>query len=448
MRDEIDRADLLALDARDRMARGEFSAADYAEAIIARIGKVENQIGAFTFFDAESVRRGAAERDAYRGAGRAPGMLHGLPVGVKDIVDTADMPTENGSALDAGRQPNKDAALVSRLRSAGAIIAGKTVSTEFAYFHPGKTRNPANLDHTPGGSSSGSAAAVAAGMVPLAIGSQTNGSVIRPASYCGVVGYKPTYGLISRTGMFMMSAPLDTVGVFARSVADVALLADALAGFDSADLATSPAPPPRLLETALSEPPVTPALSFVKSPAWESATSDTREGFAELVEALGERCSEVAPPDDFAESYPAHQRLMMAGMARHIAPYEARGRNQLSEKMQEALEAGRRITAVDYLTALDWRESLNTGLDRLFDHCDAVMTPAAPGEAPHGIDATGDPVFNGQWTLLGVPCITLPLLTGSNGLPIGVQLIGRRGDDARLLRTARWLMRHVDEELT
>jgi len=441
-----DLADMLALDVRARMERAELSATDYAEAILARIERVESQIGAFTHFDAAVVREKARACDDYRGTGRALGSLHGLPIGVKDIIDTADMPTENGSVIDAGRRPREDATLVSRLRVEGAIVAGKTVTTEFAYFQPGKTRNPANLEHTPGGSSSGSAAAVAAGMVPLAIGTQTNGSVIRPASFCGVVGFKPTYGTISRNGVLTLSSPLDTVGVFARSVEDAALLTDALAGHDPLDEATALLPSPRLLETARTEPPVLPTLAFVRSPAWEVADDATHEGFTALVDALGQHCSEVALPDSFAEAGPAQRTLMLAGMARHIGPYEHRGADQLSAHIRAALEEGRRITATDYLRALDWREALNAGLEPVFDRCDALLTPAAPGEAPHGIGATGDPAFNGQWTVCGVPAISLPLLVGPKGLPIGVQLVGRRGDDARLLRTARWLMRFLDSE--
>ncbi len=443
----VDSAGFLALDARDRMAQGEFTAADYAAGLLARIEAIEPQVEAFTFFDADMVRARADELDRYRGTGRALGPLHGLAVGVKDIVDTADMPTENGTVIDAGRKPTVDAAIVSRLRAAGAIVAGKTVTTEFAYFHPGKTRNPINPEHTPGGSSSGSAAAVAAGMVPLATGTQTAGSVIRPASFCGVVGFKPTYGLIPRTGVLMLAEPLDTVGVFARSVSDAALLADVLAGHDPNDRATMPAPQPRLLEIARTDPPVTPTLAFVKTHAWDEADTDTRQGFAELVEALGGVCKEVALPDVFAEARAAQLTLMLAGIARNIAPYNDRGRDQLSQAMRDSFDQGRVITAVDYLTALDWRESLYAGLERLFDNCDAILTPAAPGEAPHGLGATGKPVFNVQWTLTGVPAISLPLLQGKNGLPVGVQLVGRRGDDARLLRTANWLTRRVDGEL-
>ncbi len=439
-----DLANLTALAARERLMRGELRASELTEALLKRIAAREPDVGAFAFLD-ETVARAAAKRlDDYRGTGRALGSLHGLAVGIKDIIDTADMPTENGTVLDAGRRPGDDATIVRRLRAAGAIVIGKTVTTELAYFSPGKTRNPHDSQRTPGGSSSGSAAAVAAGMVPLAVGTQTYGSVIRPASFCGVVGFKPTHGLIPRTGILPLAPPLDTVGVFARTVTDAALIADALAGHDPADPDTRLMPPPRILDVALTDPPVTPDLAFVKTPAWEEAEPATREGFGELVAALGEVCTEVALPDPFNEWVTAFRSLMQAGTARNLAAYYRRGKEQLSDKLTAFIEDGMKVTAVDYLTALDWREALNNGLEQLFGRYDAIVTPAAPGEAPKGLDSTGNPIFNGLWTLCGVPAVTLPLLAGPNGLPVGVQVVGRRGEDARLLRTARWLASRLE----
>jgi Asp-tRNA(Asn)/Glu-tRNA(Gln) amidotransferase A subunit family amidase len=435
-----DLADLSAIDARNRMIRGELKAVDLTESLLERIAAREPEIQAFAFHEPDMARRRAMELDLYRGSGRALGTLHGLSVGVKDIIDTADMPTENGTPIDAGRRPSQDAALVRSLRAAGAIIMGKTVTTEFANAHPAKTRNPRNAAHTPGGSSSGSAAAVAAGMVPLAVGTQTFGSVIRPASFCGVVGFKPTHGLIPRTGVHLVSMPLDTVGVFARTVADAALLGDALVGHDVADPDTRLSPPPRLLETALTEPPVTPEFAFVETPAVEEADPATREGLGEIVEALGNSCVKVTLPDSF-ERWPAvHQALMRAGTARNLDRYYRKAPDLISPVVRTAIEEGFNVSAVAYLEALDWREAFNNGLEQLFDRYDAILTPAAPGEAPRSLDTTGNPIFNGLWTLCGVPAITLPLLEGPNGLPVGVQLVGRRGEDARLLRTARWLV--------
>jgi Asp-tRNA(Asn)/Glu-tRNA(Gln) amidotransferase A subunit family amidase len=393
------------------------------------------------FIDPDLARAQAKAVDDYRGTGRPVGALHGLAVGVKDIVDTRDMPTENGTPIDAGRRPGRDATVVRRLRAAGAVVIGKTVTTELAYFHAGKTRNPTILERTPGGSSSGSAAAVAAGMVPLAIGTQTNGSVIRPASFCGVVGFKPTHGLIPRTGILRQS-PSARYGRRLRPDGRgcAALLVDALAGHDPADTDTRLMPPPRLLDVATTEPPLTPSLAFVKTPAWDEAEETTKEGFAELAAALGAACTEVGLPEPFGEARGAQRTLMLAGFARSLGPYYDHGRDRLSAVMREAIEEGRRVTAANYLTALDWRESLNSGLEELFRKYDAIVTPAAPGEAPAGIDSTGSPAFNSLWTLCGVPAVTLPLLQGPNGLPVGVQLVGRRGEDARLLRTARWLV--------
>lgn len=430
---------LAAVDLRERLSRGELKAVELAAACLKRIEATEPKVQAWAFLDSDLVMRQAEALDTLRGTGRATGPLHGLPVGVKDIIDTRDMPTENGTAIDAGRQPRQDATLVQRLRAAGAIVMGKTVTTELAGPSPGKTRNPHHPEHTPGGSSSGSAAAVAAGMVPLAVGTQTMGSVIRPAAFCGIVGFKPTHGLIPRTGMRLLSAPLDTVGVFARTVTDAALIADALAGYDVADIDTRNVAAPRLLETALTAPPVTPELAFVKTPMWDEAEPETKEGFAELVEALGDRCDEVPLPEAFGEWRKAQRTLDVVGTARNLEPYYRRGKDQLSDALRSRIEEGMKIAAVDYLTALDWREALNNGLEQLFDRYDAIVTPAARGEAPKDLGTTGDPVFNGLWTLCGVPAVTLPLLEGPNGLPVGVQVVGRRGEDARLLRTARWL---------
>jgi Asp-tRNA(Asn)/Glu-tRNA(Gln) amidotransferase A subunit family amidase len=441
-----DPADLTALEARDRVARGALRATELMDACLRRIEQREPAISAFTFLDPTQARAKAAAADALRGTGRPLGPLHGLPIGVKDIIDTADMPTENGTRLDAGRRPSRDAALVARLRAAGGIAIGKTVTTEFAFFHPGKTKNPHDPARTPGGSSSGSAAAVACGMVPLAIGTQTNGSMIRPASFCGVVGFKPTHGLIGRTGVLRHNPWLDTIGTYGRTVEDAALLADALAGHDPGDAQTRPAAPPQILGTALTEPPVTPALAFVKTPAWDKAEPATQEAFAELVAELGKACEEVALPEIFAEGFGAQRRLMYVGFAKNLAGYYDRGKDATSEIFRAAFEEGRDVTAVDYLKAVDWRDALNEGLEPLFEKFDAIVTPAASGEAPVGLQATGDPSFCTLWSLCGTPAVSLPLLQGPNGLPVGVQLVGRRGYDGRLMRTARWLVRRIAAE--
>jgi Asp-tRNA(Asn)/Glu-tRNA(Gln) amidotransferase A subunit family amidase len=277
-------------------------------------------------------------------------------------------------------------------------------------------------------------------MVPLAVGTQTGGSIIRPASYCGVVGFKPTFGRIPRSGVLRTSRHLDTVGTFGRTIEDAALLADVLIGHDPADPDTAPTAAPRILDTALSDPPVRPQLAFVKTPAWPGIEPDCAAGFAELVEALGDACDEVDLPPIFGEGSMAHRRVMLAEIAHNLRPYYDRGADQLAPETRGAIEEGRRITATDYLAALDWREPLYTGLEELFERYDAILTPAAAGEAPAGLESTGSAAFCTLWSLLGVPALTLPLLTGARGLPIGVQLVGRRNDDGRLLRTARWLV--------
>jgi Asp-tRNA(Asn)/Glu-tRNA(Gln) amidotransferase A subunit family amidase len=369
-----------------------------------------------------------------------------VPVGIKDIFDTCDMPTENGTVLDAGQRPDEDCAVVSLLREAGAVILGKTVTTELAVFHPGKTRNPHNPAHTPGGSSSGSAAAVAAQMVPLAVGTQTNGSIIRPGSYCGVVGYKPTQGHISRHGVLAQSPHLDTVGVYGRSVEDAALIGDVLSVYDARDSGMRPRGRPHLAETAAAEPPLDPILAFVKSPVWDQAEEDVKEAFGEIAEFLGEGCDEVGLPGPFEQAIALHRSLMLGDFAKNFAGYYGRGAERLSPVLRDLIEEGRGVLAMDYNRAVDWIGVLNAGLGEVFDRYDAILTPATTGEAPPSLESTGSPAFCTLWTLCGTPAITLPLLSGATGLPIGVQLVGRRGDDARLLRTARWLSARVAAE--
>ncbi|MDJ1007054.1 MAG: amidase [Paracoccaceae bacterium] len=437
-------AGLTALEARDLMASGALSARDYVEALIAVVEDRETEVRAWAWLDADFVRDQADRLDLLRRSGRPVGPLHGLPVALKDIVDTLKIPTENGTAIDRGRVAEAEAWIVSRLREAGAILMGKSVTTELAFMHPGATTNPHNPAHTPGGSSSGSAAAVAAGMVPLAVGTQTAGSVIRPASYCGVTGFKPSFGAIPRTGILQQSATLDTVGVFARTPQDAALLSDVFFGHDPADPATAPTPPPRLLATASEVPPLTPVFAFVKPPGWEeTATDETKAAFGELTTALGEGCFEVPLPAPFDDAADLRWRIHFAELAKCYHRY-GRHPEALSEPMRDAMAKGEAVTAKSYLAALDWREVLYAATEEILEHADAILTLAAPGPAPEGLARTGDAIFNGLWTYLGMPAITLPLLEAENGLPMGVQLVARRDGDGRLLRTARWLYDWVD----
>lgn len=425
--------------ARD-LAAGRVTALAVTEACLARIAADEDRVQAFQHLDHEHGRAQARALDERKRAGKPLGRLHGLPVAVKDIVDTADYPTENGSVIHQGRRPRQDAWIASRLRAEGAVILGKTVTTEFACFTPGKTRNPHDPARTPGGSSSGSAAAVAAGMAPLAIGSQTNGSVIRPASFCGVYGFKPSYGLIPRTGVLTTSFTLDHIGVFARDLEDVALLASVLAGHDATDPVTRPAPAPPLREVMAERPPVPPRLAFVKGPTWDQAEPATQEAFTELAEALGGHLHLVELPSPFADAVAVHRVIWTAELAFHLAAEQERGREQLSPKLRELIDAGHATTAPAYQHALATRRRYQAALVALFAEYDAVVTPSAPGEAPLGLEATGSPAFCTLWSLTGSPAVSLPILAGPNGLPVGCQLVGELGDDARLLRTARWLV--------
>ncbi len=365
-----------------------------------------------------------------------------MPVGIKDIIDTADMPTEDGTVLHAGRTPARDATVVALLRAAGAVILGKTVTTECATYTAGKTRNPHDATRTPGGSSSGSAAAVAAGMVPLAIGTQSNASIVRPASFCGVYGFKPSHGLMSRHGILKLSRTLDTVGVFARSLDDIALVAEQLTGFDEADPDTRPRARIPFVQTMASEPPLAPRLAFVGTPVWDRCDEDTREAFAELVAALGAQCEEHVLPESVAQAWAWHRTIMEAEMAANLDLEWERGREQLSASLREQLARGRETSALDYQKALANAARLADAFGELFTNFDAIVTPATRGTAPP-IESTGDPAFGTLWTLAGLPCLSMPLMTGAGGLPLGAQLVGARGGDARLLRTARWLHAHV-----
>ncbi|WP_445809753.1 amidase [Yoonia sp.] len=428
------------LDMRDRLASGAMRAADLAAACIEQVKRREADVQAWAWLDEQHVMAQAGRLDAQRKTGHPVGPLHGLPVALKDIIDTNGIPTENGTIIDKGRVPTEDAVIVRKLKAAGAYVMGKTVTTELAYIAPGKTRNPVNPDHTPGGSSQGSAAAVGAAMVPLAIGTQTGGSVIRPAAYCGVVGFKPSFGMIPRTGILSQSPSLDTVGVFATSVAGVAMLADVLCGDDPADHATTLSAPPRLLATALSDVPVRPTLALMAHMPGDTAPSeDMALAMQELSDLLGEDAFALTLPILFDEAAEIRERINFAEMAKCYYGYERRGRQQLSEITLAAIDAGKAVLARDYLAALDWPKLLNAALDEIFARCDAIICPATPTSAPAGLSSTGSAVYNGLWTLCGVPVVTLPLFEDSAGLPMGLQVVGRRGNDARLLRTARWL---------
>ena len=430
---------LSAADAARALHGGAISAEQLMEACLARVREVDGEVQAWAHLDADHALARSRARDETRRQGEAVGPLHGVPVGIKDIIDTADMPTEDGTVLHAGRLPVHDAAVVRALRAAGAVIMGKTVTTELATYFPGKTRNPHNPEHTPGGSSSGSAAAVAAGMVPVAIGTQTNGSVIRPAAYCGVYAFKPTFGLIPRSGILKQSRALDQVGVFARPLEDIALVTEQLIGADEADPDTHPRARLPLLATLAEARPLPPSIAFVKTPLWDRAEPQTREAFAELVAHLGDRVSEVELPESASRAWEWQRTVMEAEMAANYDAEWERGRDRLSESLRAQLARGRAISALEYQKARARMAMVNEALAEIFLNCDAILTPSAAGAAPRGLDSTGDPAFCTLWTFCGMPALNLPLMTAANGLPLGAQLVGPRMGDARLLRTARWM---------
>jgi Asp-tRNA(Asn)/Glu-tRNA(Gln) amidotransferase A subunit family amidase len=404
---------------------GTLTAEDNTQALLSTIEAREPDVQAWAFLDRGLALQQAKGVDQLTAKSAFP--LVGVAVGVKDIIDTADMPTENGTPLDAGRKPQADADVVARLRRAGALIMGKTVTTELAFLQPSKTRNPVNIEHTPGGSSSGSAAAVAAGMVPLALGTQTNGSVIRPASFCGVYGFKPTHELFSRKGVTQEAQTLDTVGVFARSLEDVSAVTDVLAegqpGYRHY---------PRRA-------PKSPRFAFVKTPVWHLADKTAQDALTAFCESLGSACDTVELPPAFEAGIALHRAVMVTEMAMNYRHYEERDASQLSEMLRKTLAEGREVRAVAYAEAIAARETLYAAYCDAVSGYDAVITLPARGAAPKGLGATGDPVFCTTWTYLGVPALSLPLLE-ADGLPLGVQLVGYRHDDRALLAAASSLV--------
>ena len=418
--------------------KGEISSEELVKIYIEQIKKKEKDVEAFQFFDEELVLSQAKKLDTLHQAGQH-GDLHGIPVGVKDIFDTVDMPTEDGTEIHKNNPCLDDCTVVSKLKQAGAIIMGKTVTTELAYYSPGKTKNPHDLGRTPGGSSSGSAAAVASHMVPLAIGSQTNGSVIRPASYCGVVGYKPTRGLISRHLVMQISRKLDHVGVFANSIEDAALISEQLIGYDKQDPDTSLNPKPKLLSASREKPPMEPLFAFIKLPFMDKLDKDAAEGFKEVKEELKGKVDEIELPKGF-DKIPEWQKVIMeSDMANSFSDEYKKAKSKLSDKIIEAIERGMKYTSVEYNNALTRIDVINTYFKQFFRDYDAILTPAANGEAPEGLQSTGDPIFSTVWTYCGMPSISLPLLQGKNKLPIGIQLVSSLYDDERLFRNASWL---------
>ncbi len=410
-------------------AGGETAEAACAAALD-RIAETESVIRAWCHLDEAAAMERAKALDA---AGPR-GALAGVAVGIKDIIDTADHPTENGTALDLGRRPAADATVVRRLRAAGALVLGKTATTELACGAAGATRNPHAPDHTPGGSSSGSAATVAAGGVPLALGTQTAGSVVRPAAFCGVWGMKPSFGAIPRTGILALSHTLDHVGVFAGSAQDVARGIDVISGDDGLDQAAAGRAPTRLV-AALSPPFGRPRLALVRQPAWDEVEPGAAAAYEAAAERLGATPLTLGP--DFAMAAAAHRGIMRCEIAHYLGPRFERGAARLSETAREHIRAGREVAAAAYLSLLEEANAMRRAFDAALGSYDAALTPAAPGAAPPGLGFTGSRMQTMLWTLLGVPAVNVPGLE-LGGLPLGLQVIGRFGADAATLRAAAW----------
>jgi Asp-tRNA(Asn)/Glu-tRNA(Gln) amidotransferase A subunit family amidase len=415
-----DLARLTATDAARRIRDGELRPEALMEACLDRIAQREPAVRAFAHFDPDQARRAAARAQ--------PGPLHGLPVGVKDVLDTADLPSEYGSPIWRGWRPRADSAPAAWARAAGGVVIGKTVTTEFATRKPGPTANPRGLGHTPGGSSSGSAAGVADCFFPLAYGTQTAGSIIRPAAYCGVVGYKPSFGLINRNGMKIMSDSLDTVGVMARSVADCALFAGAVSGRDLGD-------PDRHTGAA-------PRVGLCRSPTWEHAAPETQALFAGIAASLrraGALVSDRELPAPIAALTTAHPVVMNHESARALGWELTNARDGISEGLRERLDFGLSRGEEEVTAAYATFAAAQAAFPGVTGGLDILVTPSAPGQAPAGLEWTGDPAFNFIWTSLHVPCVTVPAGEGPDGLPLGIQIVGRAGEDRAVLAWAQWV---------
>jgi Asp-tRNA(Asn)/Glu-tRNA(Gln) amidotransferase A subunit family amidase len=413
--------EMTASQALTEITEGRATSEDLVRACLEKIDNREPDVQAWVHVDGA---RAIAEARAIDASG-PKGPLHGLPVGFKDVIDTADMPTAYGSDIYPGYQPDADAACVALIRAAGGVVMGKTVTTEFAFVNPNKTRNPHNLDHTPGGSSSGSAAAVADFMVPLTFGTQTGGSVIRPASFCGVVGYKPSIGQFSYAGVKLLARSLDTLGAFSRSVADLALLRAALLGA------------PATVQT-LSGPP---AIALCRTPWWDGADPSSQasvQSAAVRFTSAGANVSELELSANFAGLEDANHTIMIYEGRRSLAHEFARCEKMLSENLKSRMAHGLDISFDDYRAAIELARTCQREFDELAAKFDAILVPSAVGEAPQGLTSTGDATFNRPWTTIGVPCVTLPNTTGRNGLPVGIQLVTPFGTDEKLLSVAVW----------
>lgn len=434
--------ELTAAEAGRRIARGELTSEALVAACLERLAARERDVRAWAFLDADLALAQARRLD--RESPRSP--LHGVPVGIKDVIDTADMPTEYNSPIYRGHQPKWDAASVALLRQAGCVILGKTVTTEFANNHPSPTHNPHNLAHTPGGSSSGSAAAVADHMVPLALGTQTGGSTIRPAAYCGAVGYKPSFNSINRAGLKFVAESLDTIGVLARTAEDAALGLQVLSGRTAPDFSQSPASilqiPPGRTSPDFAQPRTgSPRIGVCRTPRWHDADASTHAAIERVASQLAKAGARIATfelPSGTERLFDEHGTIMGYESARALAWEYLNHPDKISATLRPRLAEGWQLPREAYDAARVLARDCRRRLADSMRNYDFLLTPSAPGEAPGNLGTTGSSVFNRVWTLFGVPCVTLPCGAGPRGLPLGVQLVGRFDNDVELLAWAHW----------
>ena len=417
---------LSATEAARQIAAGRITSEQLIRACLDRIAARESEVKAWSHCDPDAA---IAQARAVDRAG-ARGVLGGVPVGFKDVIDTADLPSQYNSAIYRGHRPRTDASCVALVRNAGGVVLGKTVTTEFAWRVPGPTRNPHNPAHTPGGSSSGSAAAVADFMVPLAFGTQTGGSTIRPAAFCGIVGYKPSFGTINRAGLKALAESLDTIGIMARTVEDCALLGHAVSARALPDFAAAPSRAPRI--------------GLCRTSRWKDASPDTHTllgGTAAILSGKGAAVREIELPAEFDRLYEDQILIMHFEAARALAWERFNHPDLLSDDLRDTLAGAAATPREKYDEAMRRARACRQALADVFAECDVLLTPSAPGEAPAGLQSTGSSLFNRNWTLLGVPCVTLPAGRGATGLPLGVQFAGNYAEDERVLLAAEWARR-------
>ena len=427
-----------------KIKNSELTSVELCEKYIERIDEFEKEVKAWAFFDKKILLEKAKEADDYRRSGKPIGFLHGIPVAVKDIIGTVEMPTECGTSIRKGKSYSQNAEIIDLLISEGAIVMGKTATSELAFLGPPKTTNPHDYSRTPGGSSSGSAASVASYMAPLSIGSQTGGSVIRPASYCGVVGYKPTYGLISRNGVLRTSQTLDHIGMFGRNVEDVALLAKALIKKDKHDPASIHYSSENILAETKKGPLFEPKFIFYKTNHWKMIEKKSRDAFEYFIKSF-KNIEVFDTPSYFKDIHKYHQVIHETDLANNFSIYYKKFKSKLSKYMQDAISRGNKYSAKEYAEAIDFRKQSYESYKEVFEDYHGVLMPSSPGVAPKGLKSTGTAEFNKVWSYLGTPCISLPLLEGENKLPLGLQLIGDRYDDHRFLGVARWLEKECED---